>query len=295
MIRTPRILAIRDGTEQPLFGPSLPTPASPSPSLPIETHAFAPDEWQTHVIPQQVITLFLRPAILLHAEGSGPAKRLPVATRAVAFSLRNREESIRWETPAAFTSVAISDAVLAHAAEQLTSHGHFALHAAPAVHDERLSALLHVLHLESTNDYAAGRLLVDGVEQALAALLITNYNAFRQPALSAPTALPPHAARRVQDYLHTHLAQPIGMAELVQVAGLSPAHFSRLFRASFGMPPHQYLLQLRIGQAKLMLQSQNHSMLEVALLCGFANAQHFSRTFSKITGLSPSSFRRLQK
>lgn len=74
---------------------------------------------------------------------------------------------------------------------------------------------------------------------------------------------------------------------------VSNFHFIRTFKQKVGVPPHRYLLSIRIKKAKEMLVLRQHSIAEVATLCGFVSLSHFSSTFRGITGHSPSEYKKL--
>jgi AraC family transcriptional regulator len=287
-----RILARRQGVLEPMFGPRLDHALSPSPTLPVETHAVPAGAAASQCLPGQVVTMFLQPCAALHAVGEGATARLRLPARSVAISLREQQEHMRWTSAARFISIGLDDTVVARAAAQLARGGRLELTPAPAVRDERLSALLYALYLEQAAGFPGGRLLVDGLEQALAAVFATRFNAYGPAPATAADALSPHAARRVIELMHASLDQPLSLATLAHCAGYSEAHFSRLFRARFGEPPHRYLLRLRMEHAKLLLRRDGPPIVDVALACGFANAQHFSRSFMRLAGCSPSDFRR---
>jgi AraC-like DNA-binding protein len=86
-----------------------------------------------------------------------------------------------------------------------------------------------------------------------------------------------------------------GTLTLQQVAaefGLSVSHFSRAFRISTGLPPHQWLLQQRIMAAKQLMTVRDLPLSEIAISAGFANQSHFTRVFSAAVGVSPGIWRR---
>ena len=87
-----------------------------------------------------------------------------------------------------------------------------------------------------------------------------------------------------------HLDQPIGLADLAGVACVSTFHFSRMFRAKTGLPPHRYLAELRIERAKTLLLRGELSLAEVALACGFSDQSNFGRAFRKACGSTPAAF-----
>lgn len=288
-----RIMAVQGGHMLPLFGAAFTGRPSPSPTLAVEAVTLAPADWQSHSIPRQMITLFLQPAMALHSEQGGPTRKLVIPAQSLAFSLRNKLESTRWDSAAKLISLTVDDGVLARAAEAICRGARFELLPSPQVRDAQLSTLLLSLYHAARAGYPAGRLYVDGIEQALAAALVSSHNALAGAVHAAPSTLPPASAQRLVDYLHAHLDQPVTLAELAALTGYSQSHFGRLFKASFGMPAHQYLMRLRVERAiELLRAPQLHSMLDIAILAGFANAQHFSRIFFGVVGMTPSAFRR---
>jgi AraC family transcriptional regulator len=98
--------------------------------------------------------------------------------------------------------------------------------------------------------------------------------------------------RTVVAYVDEHLAEPISLATLAQLARLSPYHFSRAFKQSFGRPPHRYHTSRRIERAKALLAEPAQSVTEIGFTMGFSEASSFSAAFRRETGLTPSSYRR---
>lgn len=98
--------------------------------------------------------------------------------------------------------------------------------------------------------------------------------------------------RRLDEYICEHISAPLTLTDLAKVVDLSVRQFLRAFRESRGMSPHQYLLAVRIREAKSMLSSTEESITQIALACGFSHSQHFSTIFKKIQGQTPSEFRR---
>ncbi|MGE7989956.1 helix-turn-helix domain-containing protein [Pseudomonas sp. NPDC089554] len=285
-----RIPAVHRDKTIPLYGSNPIGSLSPA-AMPVETHHLEPGAWHSHRLDAQMLTMFLQPSELLHSEGSQPVRKIPVAARSIAFSLRAREESVCWLKPVRMVSVCVRDEVLQNAAEEFGG-GPFELLPDPGVRDERLSALMHALHVEQVGGFGSGRLFVDAIEQAIASSLVSRYNAFAPTKLRPVVGLPPYCAKRVVDFIHSHLDQPLTLAELAECAGFSRAHFSRLFHATFSTTPHHYVMNARIELAKSMLLVTRNSILEIALSCGFQTSQHFSRNFRNATGVTPNDFRK---
>jgi AraC family transcriptional regulator len=97
---------------------------------------------------------------------------------------------------------------------------------------------------------------------------------------------------RAKEFLHDEMSRNPGVAELAAAVGMSVDHFSRMFKRSTGVSPHQYLCNLRLERAKLLLADDRAPIIEIAYEVGFSNPSQFSAFFRKRTGLSPSAYRR---
>jgi AraC family transcriptional regulator len=98
--------------------------------------------------------------------------------------------------------------------------------------------------------------------------------------------------RIVAAYIEDHVAEQIPLATLAGFVRLSPYHFSRAFKQSFGVPPHRYHTSRRIEHAKLLLEERTRSVTDIGLTLGFSETSAFSAAFRKVTGLTPTSYHR---
>ena len=98
--------------------------------------------------------------------------------------------------------------------------------------------------------------------------------------------------RRVIDFMEEHLAEDISLNALADLVRLSPYHFLRSFKRSFGEPPHRFWTSRRIERAKALLADPRTSVTKVAFDVGFSGTSAFSATFHRVTGRSPSDYRR---
>ena len=96
---------------------------------------------------------------------------------------------------------------------------------------------------------------------------------------------------RVADYVEEHLADSVLLSQLAEVARLSPFHFSRAFKQSFGLPPLRYVTSRRIARAKTLLAREG-SITQVGLAVGFGETSSFTTAFRRHTGVTPTVFRR---
>ncbi len=96
---------------------------------------------------------------------------------------------------------------------------------------------------------------------------------------------------RVIEYMSCHFTEALTLDQLAAEACISKYHFARLFREQVGQSPHRYLAELRLEAAQQMLVSSDLSIAEIALECGYSTATHFSTSFARRFGMSPTSFR----
>jgi AraC family transcriptional regulator len=153
----------------------------------------------------------------------------------------------------------------------------------------------------------AGALLLDGlrdrgagsavVYESLARLflvkLVTRYGVepVDAPYLERGLSAPQH--KRVLDHVAARFGEALPIEELASIAGLSPAHFSRVFRQATGESPHQFVMDYRIEQAKRMLEDPGRSLIDIALACGFADQPHLDRVFKQLSDPERASLARI--
>ncbi|WP_236235288.1 helix-turn-helix domain-containing protein [Pseudomonas faucium] len=139
-------------------------------------------------------------------------------------------------------------------------------------------------------DEPAERLLASSLAHEIVDHALLGQVGLRQ-GLRLKGGLAPNLRRQLVDYIEAHLDQPITLGELALRCNLSEYHFARMFRASFGVPPHQYLLARRLQLACRLLRLGQLPLGQVALLCGFASASHFSNRFRQALGATPGEYR----
>ena len=98
--------------------------------------------------------------------------------------------------------------------------------------------------------------------------------------------------RVVTTYIEDHLEGRLPLVTLAQLARLSECHFCRAFKKSFGIPPHAYHVQRRIERAKELLSDRANSITDVAIILDYSSTSSFTVSFRKITGQTPTEFRR---
>jgi len=114
-------------------------------------------------------------------------------------------------------------------------------------------------------------------------------------ARSLDTAAPPTGrallATTAERFMARNLHRDLGVAEIAQAVGTSPARFSERFKRESGLTPADALRRLRCERARDLLRNSQMPVTDVAFRLGFRSSQHFARVFRKYTGLSPREFR----
>ena len=98
--------------------------------------------------------------------------------------------------------------------------------------------------------------------------------------------------RRACERLDSDLGGTLSLQQIAAEFGLSVSHFSRAFRISTGLPPHQWLLRQRVKAAKQLMTLRDVPLSEIAISVGFANQSHLTKVFSAQVGVSPAAWRR---
>ena len=101
----------------------------------------------------------------------------------------------------------------------------------------------------------------------------------------------PGFAREAQDYLVLHHAEALSIDEVARRFHLSRQYFSKLFRRLVGQSPHSFLTEVRLAQARMLLDETRLSVQAIATRVGFPDPYYFTRVFRSHTGLTPTQFR----
>jgi AraC-like DNA-binding protein len=96
---------------------------------------------------------------------------------------------------------------------------------------------------------------------------------------------------RAKDLMDARYRDPLDVVQLARAARLSPAHFSREFRRTFGRTPHQYLLHRRLERAAELLRNTDSSVADICFTVGLRSVGSFTTSFGREFGASPTAYR----
>ena len=126
---------------------------------------------------------------------------------------------------------------------------------------------------------------------ALLELVFVRHGGLRQ---ARPASRDSGVTAYLRDYLEAHYTEAVSLEHLAALVQRHPRHLIEVFRRAYGVPPHTYLLQRRVCEAKRRLM-QGQALAEVALELGFYDQAHFNGVFRRFTGVTPGRFRTLAK
>lgn len=95
----------------------------------------------------------------------------------------------------------------------------------------------------------------------------------------------------VLEYIDENYQKDFPLTDLADVAGVTPQHLCRIFKAAMNMRPNEYLVKKRVREAKRMMLRTEKQISEIASECGFPNAGYFSTVFKKLEGMTPAEYR----
>lgn len=159
--------------------------------------------------------------------------------------------------------------------------------------DERVSRLTLELAEETLCGMPNGELYVQGLCVALLGVLAKRFDGHDAGAQPGGRTLGPAQRRRLSELIQQQLGSRLSLNRLAHEVGLSPHHFARLFKATYGTTPHQHLQALRIEAAvEALRRDQDVPIAQVALTCGFASQSHMTELLRRRLGLTPGRLRR---
>lgn len=147
--------------------------------------------------------------------------------------------------------------------------------------------LLDALRTRSTGS----EVMYESLARVFLVKLLQRYGDARHDALDFSSRFTARHYKRVLDFVESRFGEPVTTEDMAREAGMSTAHFSRLFKEVLGDTPYQFVMDYRVEQAKKMLRDRERPLIDVALASGFADQPHFTRIFKRLTGQTPGEWR----
>jgi AraC family transcriptional regulator len=204
----------------------------------------------------------------------------------------NVDRTLRWATqkknaaiafgPAAYSNLAMTELDGAEWELQPPRFGRVDLRAL------RLArAMVSEVSEESTNE-----LYLDSLITVFGVHLLRNYsNANAKQSNLRYRRLSLQTSRRVIEFMNEHIAEKLSINAIAKISRMSPGHFIRAFRMTFGIPPHQYLVNIRLQKAERLLTESELPISDIAFQSGFSSQSHLTNTMKRYKQMTPRKIR----
>lgn len=158
--------------------------------------------------------------------------------------------------------------------------------------DKQLRNSILTLATELKAGLPNGPLYAEGLSVTILGWLSQHYSESRNVSEKQQKLSARHQIR-LQDYIDTSLDSDLSIEKMAMLLGISPSHFSTLFRATFGVSPHQYVMKKRIDKAAELLRTEpERSILEIAIETGFSSQAHLTSSFKRQMKQPPSRWKK---
>ena len=161
--------------------------------------------------------------------------------------------------------------------------------------DDVVSELVLKLFEELENKLDMNDFAVKGYTYQLVTYLCRNYSVAQISEGNYRAITEKHrTVNRIIEYINTHFYEDITTRQLADAVHLSQSHFCHIFKEITDKSAKEYLINVRIGHATVLLQNTDMNMTEIAFACGFFDANYFSRAFRKVKGMNPTEYKRMK-
>jgi AraC family transcriptional regulator len=241
---------------------------------------------------QTLLGLHLSRPIKVEIRDEGPFRERIISPGDIVVLPAGVPHSCRVKGDVEFMVIGLEAELLTRAARAVTERDEIDLKLNWGFRDSFIRETFASLGAVCEGGKATDRVYAESLANSLAMHLARNCQQMNGLSAGATRGLSRLQLGRVMNFIHTTPYAGISLQAMADAAGLSPFHFSRMFKVSTGSSPHQYVLRRRIDVGAEMLLNQEHSISDVALELGFADQSHFTMHFKRVHGMGPAGYRR---
>ncbi len=223
----------------------------------------------------------------------GPWESGRVGPGVVSLLTRGEKSQWQWNNPLNVQHLYLTHSVIENIAAEVFDRDiqNIEIDDLLCAEDDTLPVLAGLLENELRGAGVGERLYADTLRTQVGVHVLRRYAKVNFVSRAAG-GLTESQRRAIIDYVEAHLSRSIALCELAALLGMSSFHFSRKFRADFGIPPHSFVMEQRIKRAKAMLRKGTTPLKIIAADCGFSDQSHMNRLFRRATGVTPTEFQR---
>jgi AraC family transcriptional regulator len=235
------------------------------------------------------VVLHLHNAVKLERRFEGAWKRGISSPNGLCINPKYAPTTYQWTGSPVCAAVSISPSMLSNLIHEIgnTDPTHVELIESFNFHDPAIEYLCRSLVNEVQTAELGGQMFAELLGQGLGVLLLRKYSTLSLVRTMPVQKLTPSQLRAVDEYIDAHLEKRITLAELGAFVNLSASYFAKLFKASTGIAPHQYVIKWRIERAKGLLLEGKLTIAEIATKVGFTDQSHLTYHFKRLHGITP--------
>lgn len=158
--------------------------------------------------------------------------------------------------------------------------------------DQKIDKFVELFVEQFDNGNLGGKLYLETLATDLALHIIENYSERKLSVNGHKAGISKQSIKTAIQYINDNLEKNISLADLARTVGISKYHFARQFKMSTGMPPHQYIIKVRINRAKELLSKSELSIAQIAYKLGFSSQSHLNFHFHRLIGKTPKNYRK---
>jgi len=160
------------------------------------------------------------------------------------------------------------------------------------VKDNTIMNIINLFYEEVKTDGSNGLQHVEMLKKLLSNYFIKNYSDYKDILnQTGSVKLDQQDVESIRSYILSNLGSEINIDTLAFQTGMSKFYFLKEFKKATGITPYQYILKIKLEEAKQMLKNSRKSLIEISMDLGFSDQSHFTRTFTRYAGVSPGVFR----
>ena len=260
----------------------------------VEQHRLAPAEMPEHTVIGHGISVNVgaQPTSFAWTRGRHGWNDKPTVPGHCRLVPHGESHPTRWLQTYDEISMVIDPRFVTDIVEDGLPEGRIEFVSRQSVTDSVISDYAATFRAELALDAPRGILYAETLTVGLVLHLLANHAAAKPKVPSPRGKLNSFQLRAVLDRIASQLGENVSLLTLAQQAHVSPFHFARLFSATVGMSPHQFVLRLRLERAFSLMKAGTMPLAQIAAECGFHDQPHFTRAFHRVFRTTPATYLR---
>jgi AraC family transcriptional regulator len=262
--------------------------------LRLDVHQQPAHETPEHTPQQHIVTVSLEPQVVQSERIiDGRLQHENIAKGDVAIIPAYSYHISRWQSEAKFLVLSMEPAFFTRMAIEAGNLEKIEIKPRYAAPDPLIQQIGLALQTELESDEQVSNIYIESLTTTLCIHLLKYYCVTSDAKFDnhEQKGLSHWKLKQTISYIHENLDKDLSLVDISATVGMSMYYFSRQFKQSTGLAPHQYVMNCRIERAKKLLSKTNQTIEQIGSLVGFQSQSHFTNVFRKLTGITPRVYR----